>query len=140
MIRICDIMHKGVIFCYEDDTVIEVARILDENNIRGVVVIDEAGNAVGHISNIDLLNYYYSKTRRLKAGEIMKKYKIEVDSTWPIDKAIEIMIKNKFEHLIIVDPHAGPKMPVAILTSYDIVKYMSGLNLGKHEYVLKMLD
>jgi hypothetical protein len=48
------------------------------------------------------------------------------------------MKKRKIEHLIIVDPHAGPKRPVAILTSADIVHYMSGVAFGRVEYQLRM--
>ena len=137
MTRICDVMHKGVIFCYNNDSVKEVARIMDENQIRGVVVIDETGDVWGLISNTDLLHYYDDNIEKLKAEDIMKHYKIDVDPLWPIEKAIEIMKKNRFEHLIIVDPNAGPKRPVAILTIYDIVQYMSSLNVGRYEQVLK---
>jgi CBS domain-containing protein len=137
MTRICDVMHKGVIFCYNNDSVREVAKIMDENQIRGVVVIDDSGDVWGLISNTDLLQYYYDDIDTLKAEDIMKPYKIDVDPLWPIEKAIEIMKRNKFEHLIIIDPNAGPKRPVAILTTYDIVQYMSSLNMGKYEQILK---
>jgi CBS domain-containing protein len=130
-------MHKGVIFCYNNDSVREVAKIMDENQIRGVVVIDDSGDVWGLISNTDLLQYYYDDIDTLKAEDIMKPYKIDVDPLWPIEKAIEIMKRNKFEHLIIIDPNAGPKRPVAILTTYDIVQYMSSLNMGKYEQILK---
>ncbi len=138
MTRICDIMHKGIFVCYTTDSVREVALIMHENNIRGVVVVDDTGDIWGYISNKDLVNHYYDNIDILKAEDIMRPYKIEVDPLWPIEKGIEIMIKNKFEHLIIIDPNAGHKRPVAILTSYDIIQYMSGLNVGRYEQVLKM--
>ena len=140
MTRICDVMHKGIISCFYNDTVKDVAKIMQENNIRGVVVIDETGDVWGYISNKDIIHYYYNDIDKLKAEDIMRPYKIDVDPLWPIEKAVELMIKNKFEHLIIIDPNAGPKRPVAILTSYDIVQYMSGLNVGKYEQVMKMGD
>lgn len=136
--RICDVMHKGIISCFYNDSVRDVARMMHENNIRGVVVIDDTGDVWGYISNKDLINYYYNDVDKLTAEDIMRPYKIDVDPLWPIEKAIELMKKNRFEHLIIVDPNAGPKRPVAILTSYDIVQYMSGLNVGRYEQVMKM--
>ena len=58
MVRICDIMHKGVIFCYPNDSVKEVAKILYENGIRSVVVIDESGEVWGLISRLEVTSVY----------------------------------------------------------------------------------
>lgn len=138
MTRICDVMHKGVIFCYNNDSVRDVAKIMDEHHIRGIVVVDDTGEVWGHISNTDLLHYYHENIDKLTAEDIMRPYKIEVDPLWPIEKAIKIMKKNKIEQLIIIDPNAGLKRPVAILTSYDVVQFMSGLNTGRYEKVLKL--
>ena len=49
------------------------------------------------------------------------------------------MKKRKIQHLLIIDPHAGPKRPVGILTDFEIVRYMSDVELGVYEQMLKML-
>jgi CBS domain-containing protein len=48
------------------------------------------------------------------------------------------MKKRKIEHLLIIDPHAGPKRPVGILTDFDIVRYMSDVEQGVYEQMLKI--
>ena len=68
----------------------------------------------------------------------MNPFRIEINPQAPIEEAIELMKKRKFEHLIITDPHAGPTRPVGVLSSVDIVRYMSGLKTGNVEYFLKM--
>lgn len=138
MVRICDIMHKGVIFCYPNDSVKEVSKILHTNGIRSVVVIDESGEVWGLISRLEVINVYGKDLDKIRAEEIMRSFRIEIDPQAPIEEAIELMKKRKFEHLIIVDPHAGPTRPVGILSSNDIVLYMSGLKIGSYEYLLKM--
>ncbi len=136
--NISDLMHKGVIFCYPEDSVKDVARIMNDNEIRSVVVVDEMGEVWGVISVMELLPLCGKDIEDIKAEKIMRPYKIEVDPQAPVEDAIDLMKKRKFEHLVIIDPHAGPKRPVAILTSFDIVQYMSGLKTGHLEYYLKM--
>jgi CBS domain-containing protein len=136
--RIHQLMHKGVLFCYPEDSVKDVAMIMQENQIRAVAVVDETGEVWGVISVMELLPLYGKDIEAVKAEEVMRPYKIEVDPQAPVEDAIELMKKRKIEHLIIIDPHAGPKRPVGILTSFDIVQYMSGLNVGGFERFLKM--
>ena len=136
--KICDLMHKGVIFCYPEDTVKEVARIMDDNRIRSVVVVDQTGEVWGVISIMELMPLYGKELESIKAEDVMRPYKIEIDPQAPVEHAIKLMKQRKFEHLVIIDPHAGPKRPIGILTSFDIVQYMSGLALGQFELLLKM--
>jgi arabinose-5-phosphate isomerase len=136
--KICDLMHKGVIFCYPEDTVKDVVKIMDDNQIRSVVVVDQTGEVWGVISIMELLPLYAKDLESIKAEDVMRPYKIEIDPQAPVEDAIELMKKRKFEHLVIIDPHAGPKRPVGILTTFDIVQYMSGLAFGQFQLHLKM--
>lgn len=52
--KVKDVMNSNVVFCKPDDTVREVARILKENNISGVPVIDDE-ELVGIVSEGDVL-------------------------------------------------------------------------------------
>jgi len=133
-----EIMHKGVVFCYPDDTVKDVVKTMNDNQIRSVVVVDQTGEVWGVISIMELMPFYGGDLEATKAEDVMQPYKIEIDPQAPVEDAIELMKKRKFEHLVIIDPHAGPKRPVGILTSFDIVEYMSGLNVGRYELHLKM--
>ena len=69
----------------------------------------------------------------------MRPYTFEIDPQWPIEKAVALMKKRRFEHLIIIDPHAGPNADW-ILSSFKIVWYMSHIQRGHHEQILKMPD
>jgi len=52
--KIKDVMNPNVVFCKPDDTVREIAKILKENDISGVPVI-EGEELVGIVSEGDLL-------------------------------------------------------------------------------------
>jgi CBS domain-containing protein len=52
--KVKDVMNPNVIFCKPDDTVREVAKILKENNISGIPVIEDE-ELIGVVSEGDLL-------------------------------------------------------------------------------------
>ena len=53
-----DFMHRGVVTCSVDATVAKVARIMLDNDVSALVVIDERLNACGIISKTDLIGFY----------------------------------------------------------------------------------
>lgn len=136
--RVCDLMHKGVISCYPDDTVKDVARMMENNHFRSVVVVNERGEVWGLITYKEMVPNYESNLDALRAGQIMRPYRIEIDPQWPIEKAIEVMQRLKYYHIIVVDPHVGTKWPVGMLTSFDVVRYMAGIETGHFERLLKI--
>jgi CBS domain-containing protein len=138
MIKVCDLMHRGVLYCYPDDSAKVIAEMMVTHEIRSVAVMDESGEVWGSVSMLDLLRLYGKDLEHKRADEIMRPYRIEVDPQWPLEEAIKLMKKHKIEHLLIIDPHAGPKRPVGILTDFDIVRYMSDIKLGDFEQMLKV--
>jgi CBS domain-containing protein len=133
-------MHKGVSCCFPEETVKSVAKMIQANQFRSVVVVHQSGEVWGLISIGDLIRHYGEDLEKLSAEDIMRPYKIDVDPQWPVERAIEIMRKRKIEHLIIIDPHAGPKRPIAILTTFDIIRHMSQIETGNYEQMLRVYD
>jgi predicted transcriptional regulator len=140
MLRVYDLMHKGVNCCYPEETVKSVAKTIQASQFRSVVVVHQSGEVWGLISILDLVRHWGEDLEKLSAEDIMRPYKIDVDPQWPVERAIEIMRKRKIEHLIIIDPHAGPKRPIAILTTFDIIRHMSQIELGNYEQMLRVHD
>jgi CBS domain-containing protein len=138
MMRIYDLMDRDVVFCYPDDSVADVVRMMKANQFRPVVVVHEMGEVWGLVSRLALIRFYGEDLDRIRAEDVMRHYKIEIDPQWPIEKAIEVMKRTRHEHLIIIDPHAGPRRPIGILSSFDIVHYMSGIETGHFEQILRM--
>lgn len=137
-VRVCDLMERGVIFCYPEDSLAVVIGLMKSNQFRSVVVVHESGEVWGLISIMDVIRFHGEDLQRISAEEIMKPFKIEVDPQWPIERAIPLMKKYKIDDLIIIDPHAGPKRPIGVLTSFDIVRHMSNINTGHFEQMLRM--
>jgi CBS domain-containing protein len=138
MPRVCDLMHKGVTCCYPEETARGVARTMQANQYRAVVVVHQSGEVWGLISALDLIRRYGEDLEQLAAEDIMRPYAIDVDPQWPVERAIDLMRRRRIEHLIIVDPHAGPKRPIGILTTFDIIRHMSDIATGRYEQTLRM--
>lgn len=136
--RICDLMHKGVITCYAEDSAKDVASMMNDHQFRSVIVVNENGEVWGLITYREMLPHYGENLWKVKAQDIMRPYRIEIDPQWPVDTAIELMKRLRYYHLIIVDPHVGTKWPVGILTSFDVVRYMAQVEMGHFEQVLKL--
>jgi CBS domain-containing protein len=52
--RVSDAMSPGAIWCYDDDDVREAARIMEEKQIRRLLVLDRNKRAVGIVSLGDI--------------------------------------------------------------------------------------
>lgn len=136
--RVCDLMDREVTVCRLDDTLDQVVRLMKSNQFRPVVVVDVSGEVWGVISRLALIRFYGEDLERIVAEEVMRPYKFDVDPQWPIEKAIHLMQRTRHEHLTIIDPHAGPKRPIGILSSFNIVWFMSHIETGHYEQMLKM--
>lgn len=53
--RARDIMKKNVIYVHENDTLEEVFKILMENNVSGVPVVDASQQVIGMVTEQDLI-------------------------------------------------------------------------------------
>ena len=88
MTRVAELMSSPVITCPGDATLGEVAALLLEHRIHGVVVRDEAGDAAGVISDSDLMAGEWLATdeeslmtmRALTARELMTSPPVTIDA------------------------------------------------------------
>jgi acetoin utilization protein AcuB len=130
--RIRDIMTKNVITVDSNALVLDAQKIMKENNIRRLPVVDK-GKLVGIITKHDLLeaspspatslsvhelNYLLSK---MKVKEIMKKNPIALGPDTPFEEALRIGQEKKVGSFPVVD---NGKL-VGITTESDIVRFMT---------------
>lgn len=136
--RVCDLMDRRVTVCHLDDSVSDVVRAMKANQFRPLVVVDQSGEVWGLISRLAVIRFYGKDLNQISAEDVMRPYNFQVDPQWPVEKAIDLMKRKGFEHLIIVDPHAGLKRPIGVLSSFNVVWLMSRIQTGHYEHILKM--
>jgi len=121
-----DVMHRGVITCWTDEPLIDVARRLREYAINAIFVLDESGRAEGVISQTDLAEAYaQGDWQHRTAEEVMTTDVVTINGDIPLDAAIQIMLDKRIHRLLIVQGGLTPNRPVGVLSLSDIVQEMA---------------
>ncbi|GAB4528741.1 MAG: CBS domain-containing protein [Anaerolineae bacterium] len=121
-----DVMHRGVITCWADEPVIDVARRLREYAINAIFVLDQSGRAEGVISQTDLARAYVKGGWEHRvADEIMTPEVVTLSGDIPLDVAIQIMLDKHIHRLLIVQGGRTPNRPVGVLSLSDVVREMA---------------
>ncbi len=121
-----DVMHRGVITCWADEAVIDVARRMHEYSINAIFVLDESGRAKGIISQTDLVQtYVQGNWQHRTASEIMTTNTVTIAGDVPIGVAIQIMLDKRIHRLLIVQGGLTPNRPVGVLSLSDVVREMT---------------
>lgn len=130
--RIRDMMTKNPITVDSDTFVLDAQRIMKENNIRRLPVVDK-GKLKGIVTKHDLLeaspspatslsihelNYLLSK---MKVKEIMKKDPVTISPDTPFEEALRIGQEKKIGSFPVVE---NGKL-VGIATESDLVRFLT---------------
>lgn len=121
-----DFMHRGVVTCGVGTTAAEVARIMLDNDVSALVVIDERLNACGIISKTDLIRFYGRDLSFTTAEDIMSPNIVTVSPATLVHEAVQLMLEHKVHQLVIVTQAHAHRRPVAIFTIADAVALMAG--------------
>ena len=130
--RIRDVMIKNPVTIDSDTYVLDAQKIMKENNIRRLPVVDK-GKLVGIVTQHDLLaaspspatslsvhelNYLLSK---MKVKEVMRKDPITFSPDTPFEEALKVGQEKKIGSFPVVDKG---KL-VGIATESDIVRFLT---------------
>jgi CBS domain-containing protein len=121
-----DFMRRGVVTCGVDANAAEVAKIMLDNDVSALVVIDERLNACGVISKTDLIGYYGKDLSLITAEDIMTSEILTVSPDTLVHEAVQLMVERRVHQLVIVTKGGAHRRPVAIFTTGDAVALMAG--------------
>jgi osmoprotectant transport system ATP-binding protein len=137
MALVRDLMHRGVITCHPQTSIKEVARIMDANNVRSVVVTDDSGEVWGIVSLISILKAWGKDMQTMTAEDLVKPYTVTISPDSPVEEAVSLLQRKRVEHLVIMSPL---RKAVGILTTFDIVQHMAGLHGGRYRTSMEIVD
>ncbi len=121
MFKIEDIMTKDVITVNKETTIQEAIRIIVENNITGLPVVDKKMQLVGIISEKDVMILMCNVgSRGGKVEDFMTRKVVSFDKEDSLVEVCDCLLKNHFRRVPII---AGPKKKlVGIITRKNIVR------------------
>ena len=109
----------------KDQTVGDALQLMHDNKIGGIPVIDAQNTLIGIVTNGDL-RFLRDMSRRIE--EVMTKENIITTHSTELEKASEILLRNKIEKLPVVDDHG--KL-IGLITYKDITKVQDHPNACK---------
>ena len=135
MTRVADLMSSPIVSCRSDVSLGEVAALLAERRIHGVVVLDESGRMAGVVADTDLLAGEWlardqeslDTMRSMTAGELMTMPPVTIDADAPIDAAAARLRDERLSRLIVTKR----ELPVGVLATSDLVRYLGHGHLGR---------
>lgn len=121
MFQIENIMTKNVITVKKDTPIQETIKIMVENNITGVPVVDDQMQLVGVISEKDIMMLLYDVGSRTgKVEDFMTRNVVSFDQEDSLADVCDCLLKNHFRRVPIV---TGPKKKlVGIISRKNIVQ------------------
>ena len=128
-----DVMHRGVVTCLVSASAATIAKIMVDNNVSALVVIDERLNACGVVSKTNLLGLYGEDLSLVIAEDTMSPKLFTVSPDTPVYDAVQLMLEHKVHQLVIVTEAGAHRRPVGIFTSGDAVALMAGQSGPKSE-------
>jgi len=121
-----DLMQKGIIACRPDTPVTEVVRIVLDTDVHAIVVVDEESQALGLISDLDIVRLYGTDLSRHTAREVMSDGVQEIEPDQPARLAAARMLEKGVQRLLVYERIDGQARPVGIISATDLVKGMRG--------------
>ena len=141
-ILVRDVMSENVIAAQKFDDITSAARILSENNISGLPVVDKENRVIGIISEADVLAMMGTQRKHTfkdfvmhlfghplperkmgdLVGDIMTPTPITIRPDADISEAAKIMDEKRIRRLAVVDPE---NRLVGVISRRDILKAIS---------------
>lgn len=123
--KVAEVMHHGVVACAPGDSVGDVAKIMIDNDIHAVVVM-EGGKAVGVVSQTDMVLARQGRTpdeaRTLLAQEIMTPGCATCDKGMLLSEAVSLMTGRRMHRLVVTENDE----PIGVLSMTDVVRKLLG--------------
>lgn len=135
MDSVSDIMSKKVVTCAPTDTILDLQRLLVNNHITRVIVVSEKNEAVGIVTQKDIVGFLLvDKSRRgieeIKVEEVMSKNLVAVKPNTSISEVAKIMVGKKISSLVIVDDYGKLN---GLVTKSDITAYFAHKATGVYK-------
>lgn len=118
-----DIMSKDIVKVDADKSVQEVANIMADRNVSSVLLQD-SGKMIGILTERDLVRNVCAKdvsASKTPTVSIMSAPVATVNRDALVERAADLMIKNKVRHLAVEDNYGNI---IGVITTTDLARYL----------------
>jgi CBS domain-containing protein len=120
-----DVMSDAILVCRGKTSVISAARAMTSAGWRSVLVVDIKGKILGVVSGYDLLRFVKEGVdENLTVRDVMHPA-LTIDRQSSLREAADMMIKNHYHRLVVIDKDDPDAFPLGAISSFDIVAEMA---------------
>jgi len=115
--RVSDIMTPNLVCCDADSAVLQAARLMCDNDVGAIPVVDAQARPVGILTDRDITCRGVAADRDARAipvREIMSKPVVTVSAETDVDEACEMMERHQVRRVLVVDESGGVAGIVAL--------------------------
>jgi CBS domain-containing protein len=120
-----DVMSHAILVCRGKTPVLSAARAMTSSGWRSVLVVDVKGKVLGVVSGHDLLHLIKKGVdEKLIVRDVMHPA-LTIDIHASLREAADVLIKNHYHRLVVVDKEDPDSFPLGALSTFDIVAEMA---------------
>lgn len=124
-------MKTEVITLSPLSTIEDAANLMQVKDIKGIPIVDDGGNLVGIIANIDVVKVHHNRWQWTRVKDVMSTELAVAHSEDQLDYALNLMRQRHIGRLPVVES-SNPRKMIGIITTSDIVDaYMKSQNMAK---------
>jgi len=132
-------MHRGILTCRPDATLGQVAVLLSQHHVHGLIVADRDNRALGVITDFDLMAGEWLSgdpqsldvMRKMTAGELMSSPIDTIDIDAPAIDAARIMHEKVIRRVVVLEK----SKPVGVISVSDIVSSIADMSPPRRDIV-----
>lgn len=117
-ILVKDIMKKSLITVFDDSNIKECAKLMKENEISSIIVINRKHKLIGVVTKTDLVSTFLVKSEAsLEVSDVMSKKIIAVSPEDSIFEVESVLFNNKISRVIV----SKNKIPLGVISYRDFI-------------------
>lgn len=130
-----DLMKIGVSSCQMDTPVPQIVRLLIDNDIEGLVVLDGNGHGVGVVTREEVVNLYTrpEPPQSLTAQDIMRDDIPQIPPDIPVSAVAGLMLDCPTRIFFVMHHGSGISYPAAAITYKELLENIALIQSGEKQ-------
>ncbi|HHB90366.1 MAG TPA: CBS domain-containing protein [Anaerolineae bacterium] len=119
--------HLGVIACPANATLLDAARMMDEEDISSIIVVDDTGHLRGILTRTDILRAALERPddwEQLACPDWMTKDVVTVPPTASLEDAARLLQQKHIHRVVVAEDDGQGLVPLAVVSARDIIYHL----------------
>jgi len=119
--------HLGVIACPANATLFDAARMMDEEDISSIIMVDDKGYLRGILTRVDILRAALERPdewQNCSCPEWMTEDVVTVPPTATLDEVAHLLQQKHIHRVVVTENDGNGEVPMAVISASDIIYHL----------------